>query len=634
MIFAACSSNKSYSPNNTAYIPTSYQEYSVAPYEDQNIKIENTSSDFRNRTEGAESSTKSVRLTLKKTNTIVKIRKIKNGRRPSFQDSYELYISNSDTKLNSSILGDECGKFVAYVPTRGLVCWSDGDQRGGNGKLVFDERAGKVNLRTQAPFVQIYRSHGENDLIADKTLLIDINRTPDVEKNKGALWYKGDARLYVKGQDKEVASYTNLYDFLQVREAAILPHYMVTSENHLQLAQLQNNSLLEVVTLNSDLSQKSRDKDIFIARQAPDTPSSLDFHAYSYKHGLDDVDYEVVGKNLRRNKPSHMSYSFLKSHPTQDHWFVFLGHDGEDSLPTDAVGMIPILVEEDLVTNSTKERGAFLAIHGWIVAYLDNNNKVVYGWGSPELSWFSGPIWKDFYLHDRKCSPKFVHKKAEFSETSTGCYLLQYIGYYPGKDSASAIGKYGKADFELRFVHGPFIVAQNMDETWQVYTQQAYLFDSKQPNLATYNRPNNFNGSLPRAKTDKEAIQQTEKWLGNYLKGIEQRIQERHQTLLVHFDTIEQRNRDERVRAKMAQYEAEQKERDRLRMEAEARQDAIRAAQRANARATAMSAIESGSFTNRLRNMSSAGSSSRAINSLNTMTNRLRQAQGKGYQSR
>jgi hypothetical protein len=633
ILLASCSSN------NSPYKPTTYQSYSVTPYEDEFVKIENTSTDFRNWTQEKDTSTDSVRLTLKKSNTIIKVRKIKDGRKPSFQGNYEIYVNNSDTKHSSSILGDECGKFIAYVPSRGIVCWNDGNEQGGNnGKLVIDEKSGKVNIHYMTPWVQIYRSNGEQDLVAQKTLLVEIKRAPDIEKNKGALWYKGDAHLYSKGQNKETASFYNLYDFFQVRHGGGSPNFMRASDDHIQLGQLQNNSLLEVVTFNQDLSQKSLSKDVFIARQASENPTDLDFHTYSYKHWLDNVDYKIVGKNLSRNIPSRLSYSFLKTHPTQKNWFVFLGPDGEESLPDNAVGMIPLLVQENYQpksggTRAVIESGAFQSVHGWIIAYLDNNNKVVYGWGSPELSWTSGPIWKDLYLHERNCTLGQIYK-TKFSVTSTGCYVRQYLSIYLGQDSTTDINQYSEADDGVEFVHGPFIVAQNMDETWQVYTQQSYLFDSGQTNLATYNRPNNFSGSLPKAKTGKEAIAQAEKWLENYVAGIEKRLQERHQTLLAHFDVVEKRNRDERMRATIAKHKAEQKERARLRMEAEYRQDAIRSAQRANARATAMKAVESGSFTNRLRNMSGAGSSSRAINSLESMTNRLRQAQGKGYQSR
>lgn len=635
-LLTACKSTTTYSPNNSAYKPTTYQSYSVTPYEDEFIKIENTSSDFLNRTGEKDTSTDSVRLTMKKTKTIIKIRKIKDGRKPTFQGNYEVYVNNPDTNYSSSLLGDECGIFLAYVPSRGIVCWSDGNaQVGMNGRIVIDEKSGQLNYRHLTPKVQVYKTNGEKYLVGDKTLLVEVKGTADIEKNKGALWYKGDAYVYSKDRNEPTSSFTNVFDFFETRASGSYPLFIRASGNHIQLAQLQKNSLLDVVTFNQNLSQKSLDKDIFIARQAPDYPTDVDFHSYSYRHWLDNVDYEVTGKNLSINIPRRLRYSFLRPHPTQKNWFIFLGPDGEAYLPDDSIGMIPLLVEEHYMpssgaTRATIDSGTFQSVHGWIIAYSDNKGRINYGWGSPELSWTSGPIWKDFYLHERNCALGKTFE-TKFSVTSTGCYLRQYLSIHFAKERTTLLNKSHIADEGVEFVHGPFIVAQNMDDTWQVYTQQSYLFDSAQANLATYNRPNNFSGSLPKAKTDKEAIQLADKWLSSYIASIEKRVQERHKTLLVHFDLIEKRQREESFRAAVAKAQAEQDEWRRQQQAVQDNIDAIEAAQRANARATAMKAIESGSFTNRLRNMSSAGSSSRAIKSLESMTNRLRQAQGKGY---
>jgi hypothetical protein len=104
VLFACCCSQKAFGAKNSPYKSTTYQSYSAIPYEDEFIKVENTSSDFRNGTGEKDTSTDSVRLTLKKSNTIIKIRKIKDGRKPSFIGAYEVYVNNPDTKYSSSIL--------------------------------------------------------------------------------------------------------------------------------------------------------------------------------------------------------------------------------------------------------------------------------------------------------------------------------------------------------------------------------------------------------------------------------------------------------------------------------------------------------------------------------------------------
>jgi hypothetical protein len=64
-----------------------------------------------------------------------------------------------------------------------MVCWNDGTEQGGNSaKLVFDEKSSKLNDPRRAPWVQIYKSNGAQQLVAEKTLLVDIKRTPDNEK--------------------------------------------------------------------------------------------------------------------------------------------------------------------------------------------------------------------------------------------------------------------------------------------------------------------------------------------------------------------------------------------------------------------------------------------------------------------
>lgn len=611
---ASCSSKT----NKSVYIPTTYHSYSVTPYEDDFVKIENTSTDFRQIRGEEDSSTDSVRLFLKKTNTLIKIRKIKKGYSDSFKDNYEFHVSNTQTNYNQSVSAKDCGKFMTYVPTRGIVCWN-GDQNGGIGNLKFEEKKGEVFHRTRSPRVQVFRSHNGHQLRSDKTLLVDISHDKRL--------YEGSAHVYDKDESKKVANYSSLFDFKQASNQ-INPDFIISSAKNVQLARVQNDGLLEVITLDKNLSEKSVQKNIFYASQMPDEPMSSDYYSYPYRHGLDDINYEIIGRNLIANNPNQMSYSLLKVHPTQKNWFVFLDVDGEESLPSNAVGMIPLLVEEEMF-RSDKKKETFQAVHGWIIAYLNSNNKISYGWGSPELSWVSGPVWKDVYLHERTCISKNDFQNKNLNKTNVGCFMLQYLRY-----AFSSINQYSKPVQEMRFVHGPFIVAQNLDETWQVYTQQAYLFDSMQTNLATYNRPNNFNNAFLKAKSDKEAILQAEHWLTSYQNQIKQRMEQRFSVLAKHYTTIAQRNRDERLKEKMAKYEAEQRERDRRRMEAQAREDQIRAAQRSYNRAKAISAIESGSFTNRLRNMSSAGSSSRTINSLKSMSNHLRKAQGKAYQSR
>jgi hypothetical protein len=599
------------------WTPTIYQSYQVPPYEDAFVKIENASTDFRAREAG--SSTESVRLYLKESSTLIKIRKVKSGYKPSFANTYELYVDNPTNNYSTSVISGRCGSYFAYVPGRGIVCWYDGDQFSGRGILRFDETTGTANSNHQGKAVQILRSRTGHPIIAEKTLLVDIY-TRQSERKLSA-----DATLY--SQDKTTIRYPNLFDFRQSESNDIKPEFFKKTTTHLQIATPQQNGLLSVTTLSQNLEPQKTQEDVFFALLAPDTPKASDFFSYSYEHSMDEVNYEIFDRNPRFNRPMYLTHTLLKAHPAQDGLFVLVGPNGEDLLPENTIGMIPILMDEQVIPHP-EQKQPFQAVNGWLVAYPGNSANLSWGWASPELGWFSGPIWKEVYLHERSCEPKIVYQSPDYTQSSTGCHLLQYMNYrFANGTRGSNINQYSEANYATRFVHGPFIVAQHFDNSWQVYTQQVYLHDSQQPNLATYNRPNNFSGALPKAPTDQQAISAAESWLAGYQRNIEERMENRRTTLVAHSRVIQQQLKDERLQQKIAQREAERAEQRKRRMEAEERM----AMEGSEARAKSLQNAMSSSFTNRLRNISSAGNSSRTIESLNSMSDRLRQSQGKSY---
>jgi hypothetical protein len=615
IVTSSCSSKKTYGPNNSPYKPFVNAPLNINPYEDEFIKVEMVGSD-------------KAKLHLKKANKILGISKIQEDTDPNRIGQFEFYSNNFDAKYFMYFSRNSCGKFMAYVPNRGIVCWNHGNATGGIGRLVFDENR-ETNYPHMWRAVQIHRTGIQaGEIIANKTVLADVFNDPKAKVDKNIPLYTAKASLYEAGKVGAVKTWENIHDFRGTRKSTFSPNFLRSTNSHLQIALKQENQLLEVITLDNELKEKVTHKDVFKSVQKSDEPQAHHFRSYSYLHHLDKVNYTVTAEDERLD-PAQFSYSLLVKHPTQQNWFVFLEPNGDISLPKDSIGMIPIIVNNqsffDLNHGSySKNVRDYQTVHGWMVAYLDSAKKVVWGWGSPELSWVSGPKWKDFYFHERVCI------RGDSKKSSLGCGLVHYIS---GDKSVYNLGSNPKTEpYDYTpFVSGPFIVAQDLEGLWQVYTQQAFLFDSNQKNLATYNRPNNFSNAIPKMKTDKEAITKAEEWLVDYLDKMQKRVRARFQVIAAQNGVLWDEKMKRAVEATIAKNKAEETARWKNQMEVEQRQDAIRDAQRANARATAMSAIESGSFTNRLRNISSGGSSSRATQSLETMTNKLKKAQGKGY---
>ncbi|PKM21731.1 MAG: hypothetical protein CVV10_07885 [Gammaproteobacteria bacterium HGW-Gammaproteobacteria-14] len=414
--------------------PVTSEYQAIEAYEDAGIKVYGSYS-F--------SAVPPVQATIKSSGQSVFIRKRNDG---------ELEVKYTKPGGGSTTLK---GTHMTLVEGMGLLVWED-SLNGAGGSLSGIIRAdGKVDnyfsrsFKASAPQV-IFAAEGRGPYSAEAVLVI----TPHERKSQGTwrlpnyvprdMW--ADAVITRNGMIEQ--TWERLYDFNLTRLSAAsgMPLYYRTSAvGHVQFGIEQDEDLATIVTLGPNLEAVARHDNVLIAHVASEIAEGSHINTRSYQFGDQELNLTYEDSNASAQRRALFDKVFLRDHPANPDWFVVLDRQGEEVMPEGAVGMIPIFTQEQPAGN------AFNKVLGWVVAYASGDS-MRWGWASPAFSYWTGPVWKDWRLEDRP-------KDHDLNQLS---YRRWSIG------GATQL-------VDVRFLSGPYLIAQQDDGQWQLHTMPNYL---------------------------------------------------------------------------------------------------------------------------------------------------------------
>ncbi len=370
--------------------------------------------------------------------------------------------------------------FITYLPGIGIVGWDEGpltkvykketddtrkdtpttwtlvgNREGGFVKWVYRE-AGSGDIGSRQDEILFRRDVDESGFTSKRTFFgFGMRTSPSFTRPADQI---NQAYLF-KGNELE-KKWEKVVDLKKSNRTATF--FQMDEKGHIQFADAkEGEKFVQVTTLSPNLEIKAT-HDAYLVHQAPDVPLPVDFLREKIAPATPDLLPYLYGRAQRW--PEEYKTALLVADPKVENWFSVLNLAGELVLPKGALGLIPLAIEQQ---TSTFNKAKVSVAQGWVVAYGAKGGGVKWGWGSPELAKFTGPIWSDWDLHVDETLEKF-----EIYSRNTRVYMPM-----------------------------PLVVAQLGASKWQLYTlPNYYTFNS------TFDGPNTFQGKIPSGKTKAEAI--------------------------------------------------------------------------------------------------------------------------------
>lgn len=219
----------------------------------------------------------------------------------------------------------------------------------------------------------------------------------------------------------------------------------------------------------------------------------------------DYVDFEPLGAFYREKRdfdPLRLGAVLLAPLPGVSGWYGLLQGDGKLTAPDKAIGVMP------LVRHYPARRGhdAYDLVYGYVLAYRVAND-IRYGWASPELTRFTGPVWRN----------------------------------------ALVVNSERAAEVNIRLNTAPQLLLAQLDSgEWQAYAEPKLHIPE-----SSFGEPNSFGGLLPPAANPRDAALLAEAVLIAFSE------QSAEAAGRAHFGAIDQANRrSNEYRASRAQRES------------------------------------------------------------------------------
>jgi hypothetical protein len=383
-------------------------------------------------------------------------------------------------------VGMASARHVAYVPGMGLVGWYDNERDSTHeryGNITWILRAADGFLEREMglkSFGFIYRRGSlSNPLVADTTLILlgmKLTHFPYIDQKNSKknsmikTWLEhdyagGTAGVYLFHGTKLFRKWDGLADLANGLTRTLFIRQ--GKEGFIQFGHwTADSSSINLYTLYPDWKRVDTTREVMMLHASRSTPKQDDF--YTWNGSIE------RSRQRRILAPEHYIHHLVVPHPVVQDWFVLLNNDGSMYLPEQALGLVPVGSRKTagLEYNSRRKK-EFTLVEGFVVAYQPKENEPIWwGWSDGELKTATGPIWKEWYVHE-------------------------------------ALG--------IPLVDPKLLVARQKNNLWQAYTLPSYntsFYSSGSAyqflNPTTFDVPNTFKGRIQPSGNPGEAILKAE----------------------------------------------------------------------------------------------------------------------------